>query len=88
MPAVTVRNIPEATHRALRLRAAKSGRSTEAEIRYILEEAVQDEGMPADSAGKKVGLGTMIHQIAMKHGGFDLELPPRNQEPPRHAVFE
>lgn len=88
MPAVTVRNIPEATHHALRLRAAKAGRSTEAEIRYILKEAVQFEDTPSDAAGKKVGLGTMIHQIAMKYGGFDLELPARNQEPPRHAVFE
>ncbi len=88
MPAVTVRNIPDATHRALRLRAAQAGRSTEAEIRYILEEAVQLDDMPADAAGKKIGLGTMIHQMAMKYGGFDLELPVRNQEPPRHAVFE
>jgi len=40
MPAVTVRNIPERTHRALKLRAAKNGRSTEAEIRLILENAV------------------------------------------------
>lgn len=88
MPAVTVRNIPEATHRALRLRAASSGRSTEAEIRYILEEAVNSADMPTDASGKQIGLGTMIHQMAMKYGGFDLELPARNQEPPRHAVFE
>ena len=88
MPAVTVRNIPEATHRALRLRAAKSGRSTEAEIRYILDEAVQFEDMPTDAAGQKIGLGTMIHQMAMKYGGVNLELPARNQEKPRYAVFD
>jgi plasmid stability protein len=41
MPAVTVRNLPEETHRALKLRAAKHGRSTEAEIREILEEAIR-----------------------------------------------
>ena len=38
MPAVTVRNIPEEIHRALKLRAAHNGRSTEAEIRVILDE--------------------------------------------------
>jgi len=41
MPAVTVRNLSEETHRALKLRAAQHGRSTEAEIRDILESAVQ-----------------------------------------------
>ncbi|HEX5314163.1 MAG TPA: Arc family DNA-binding protein, partial [Gammaproteobacteria bacterium] len=39
MPAVTVRNLPAETHRALKLRAARHGRSTEAEIRAILEDA-------------------------------------------------
>lgn len=80
MPAVTVRNIPEATHRALRLRAANSGRSTEAEIRYILEEAVQ----PAEAQLK---LGDAIHQLAMKYGGFELDIPPRT-DMPRAAVFD
>lgn len=37
MPVVTVRNPPESTHRALKLRAAEHGRSIEAEIRDILE---------------------------------------------------
>ncbi len=41
MPVVTVRSLPEETHRALKLRAAQHGRSTEAEIRKILEEAVR-----------------------------------------------
>jgi antitoxin FitA len=80
MPAVTVRNIPEATHRALRLRAANSGRSTEAEIRYILDEAVQSEQ-------ESIGLGDAIHKLAMKYGGFELDLPPRT-DLPRAAVFE
>jgi len=31
MAAVTIRNLPEATHRALKVRAAQHGRSTEAE---------------------------------------------------------
>lgn len=41
---LTVRNLPEEVHRALRARAAKHGRSTEAEVREILEAAVKPEG--------------------------------------------
>ncbi|WP_420827376.1 FitA-like ribbon-helix-helix domain-containing protein [Halochromatium glycolicum] len=43
MASVTVRNPPEETHRALRARAAAHGRSTEAEIRAVLESAVRPE---------------------------------------------
>ena len=40
MATVTVRNLPDALHRALRVRAATHERSTEAEIRDILETTV------------------------------------------------
>lgn len=40
MAVLTVRNVPDEVHRALRLRAAEHGRSTEAEVRAILAEAV------------------------------------------------
>ncbi|MQT15206.1 FitA-like ribbon-helix-helix domain-containing protein [Segnochrobactrum spirostomi] len=43
MAAVTIRNLSEAAHRALKVRAAKHGRSTEAEMRAILEAAVRPE---------------------------------------------
>jgi len=39
--AITVRNLSDETHRALRLRAAEHGRSTEAEVRAILDAAVR-----------------------------------------------
>jgi antitoxin FitA len=79
MPAVTVRNIPETTHRALRLRAAQAGRSTEAEIRYILEEAVQ--------ADTPVRIGSEIAALAQSFGGFELPLK-RRAEPAEPAVFD
>ncbi len=41
MAILTIRNLPEETHRALRHRAAEHGRSIEAEVRSILEEAVR-----------------------------------------------
>lgn len=40
MPAITVRNLSEEIHHALKVRAALNGRSTEAEIRHILAAAV------------------------------------------------
>lgn len=63
MSAVTVRNLAPATHRALKLRAARNGRSTEAEIRAILEEAVRP----------RVGLGAQLAAIGERLGGVELE---------------
>lgn len=64
MPAVTVRNLPEATHRALKQRAAKHGRSTEAEIRDILEGAVRPQR----------GIGSALASIGRTLGGVELAL--------------
>jgi len=55
MAMLTVRNLPKEVHRALRMRAALHGRSTEAEVRAILEEAVKPEG--------RVKLGSMLAEI-------------------------
>jgi plasmid stability protein len=41
---ITIHNLPDDTHRALRLRAARKGRSLEAEILTILAEATKPEG--------------------------------------------
>jgi plasmid stability protein len=40
MVMLTVRNVPDEVHRALRVRAAQHGHSTEAEVREILAQAV------------------------------------------------
>lgn len=66
MASVTVRNIPEETHRALRVRAATHGRSTEAEIRDILENAVRGEN--------RIKLGSLLAEIGREAGGIDLEI--------------
>lgn len=60
MPAVTIRNLSEEAHRALRARAAHHGRSTEAEMRNILEAAVR----PAH----RVELGTLPALIGRDAG--------------------
>jgi len=44
MQSITIWNVPDEVHRALGVRAAMSGRSTEAEIREILEQAARPEG--------------------------------------------
>jgi plasmid stability protein len=43
MAMLTVRNVPDNIHRALRVRAAQHGHSTEAEVRAILASAVMPE---------------------------------------------
>jgi plasmid stability protein len=62
MASVTVRNLPEETHRALRVLAATHGRSTEAEIRAILENAARPEG--------RIKLGSLLASIAREAGGL------------------
>lgn len=67
MPAVTIRNLSEETHRALRVRAAHHGRSTEAEIRAIIEAAVRPP--------KRIQLGSLLAAI-----GRDAELSDSDVE--------
>ena len=77
MAAVTVRNIPEETRRALKLRAAQNGRSTEAEIRDILETAVRP----------RVGLGSALAAIGCSVGDVELDLR-RKRSPVKSASFD
>lgn len=79
MPAITVRNLPDEVHRALRVRAAMHGRSTEAEIRDILEAAVKPAG--------RVKLGSMLADIGRELGGIELEIN-RDKTPAEPLNFE
>lgn len=78
MAVVTVRNLPDETHRALRVRAAQNGRSTEAEIRAILEEAVRPK--------ERIKIGSELAAFGDKYD-LDLEIA-RDKEPIRIATFE
>lgn len=60
MAAVTIRNLSEAAHRALKLRAAQHNRSTEAEMRAILEAAARPE--------RRLRLGTALAEMSRKIG--------------------
>ena len=66
MAMTTVRNIPDEVHRSLRARASKHGRSTEAEVRAILEETVKAEG--------RIKLGSMLAAIGQQAKMSDDEL--------------
>ena len=44
MASLTVRQLDEALKKRLRLRAARSGRSVEDEVRTILRDAAEDDG--------------------------------------------
>ena len=61
MAMLTVRNLPDEVHRALRVRAAVHGHSTEAEVRDILAAAVKPEtrvrmGEALAQLGQEIGL--------------------------------
>jgi plasmid stability protein len=79
MPVITVRNLPDEVHRALRVRAALHGRSTEAEVRDILEQAVLSEG--------RVKLGTLLAEIGREAGGVDFDIQ-RDKTPTDPMSFE
>jgi len=72
MPAIVVRNISAETHRGLRVRARQHGRSTEAEVRAILEGAVR----PAT----RIRLGSALATLTKPFGGLELEIK-RDQKP-------
>ena len=68
MAMLTVRNLPDEIHRALRVRAAEHGRSTEAEVREILAEAVKPQsrlrlGEALAALGRDIGLSNEDFEV-------------------------
>jgi antitoxin FitA len=58
MAMLTVRNLPDEVHRALRVRAAQHGQSMEAEVREILEAAANPKG--------RVKLGSLLADVGRR----------------------
>lgn len=79
MRALNVRNLSEETHRALRVRAAENGHSMEAEVRAIIEAALQ----PKD----RIKLGSLLAAIGAKCGAVDLDVT-RDKTPVEPASFD
>ena len=66
MPAIVVRNLSAETHRALRVRARQHGRSTEAEVRAIIEGTIRPPS--------RLRLGSALAALAAPLGGLELEI--------------
>ena len=58
MAMLTVRNLSDEVHRALRAQAARHGQSMEAEVRGILQSAVSPQG--------RVKLGTLLADVGRR----------------------
>lgn len=79
MAALSIRNLDQSVKHGLELRAARHGRSMEAEVRAILTEAVRE-------SPESAGLFTALLDRFGMLGGVDLELPGR-ADPARAADF-
>ena len=84
MAMLTVRNLPEAVHRALRVRAAQHGQSMEAEVRAILESAIHPQG--------SLKLGSLLadvgRQARLSEEEFAVFAKVRDKAPARPVRFE
>lgn len=84
MAMLTIRNIPDEVHRALRVRAARRGHSMEAEVREILQSALAPEG--------RVKLGSLLAAIGRQAKLSDEEFAVfegvRDKTPARPVSFE
>ncbi len=82
MAMLTVRNLPDDVHRALRVQAAQHGHSTEAEVREILANAVKPEtrvrvGDALAALGRKIGLTNKDFEVFDKVRDKKAAKPPR-----------
>lgn len=79
MAAVTIRELSPETHRALKCRAKERGRSTEAEIRAILDEAVR----PPERLDTAAELASFRREYLDEDPVFE-----RDAQPMEPAIFE
>ena len=84
MAMLTVRNVTDEVHRALRVRAAQRGHSMEAEVREILEAAVSPQG--------RMKLGSLLAEMGRRAKLGDEEFAVfeqvRSKDPARPVKFE
>lgn len=73
MATLTIRDIDDGLKARLRVRAARQGRSMEAEVRSILEATLRPHASEA--------VGSRVHALFAAAGGADPELPRRDEEP-------
>ena len=84
MAILTVRNVPDDVHRALRVRAAQHGRSTEAEVREILAAAVK----PSSRVRVGDALAAIGHKIGLTNADFAVLESARDKTPAKPLSFD
>ena len=84
MAMLTVRNLPNDVHRALRVLAAQHGRSTEAEVREILAAAVK----PATRLRLGDALAALGRDIGLTDEDFEALDGTRDKLPAQPLRFE
>lgn len=77
MATLTIRRIDEQVKQALRHRAARHGRSMEAEVRAILDQVLR-----ADAPSAR-GLGSRVH---LRFADDHVDLPPARRDEPARVV--
>jgi plasmid stability protein len=84
MAAVTIRNLSDEVHRALKVRATQHNRSTEAEIRAILEASVQPDS--------RTRIGSALAELSRSAGLTNADIEAlevvRNDRPAEPLAFE
>jgi plasmid stability protein len=84
MAMLTVRNLPDDVHRALRVRAALHGHSTEAEVREILAVAVK----PESRVRMGEALAALGRTISLTNEDFEVFDQVRDKTPAKPLGFE
>jgi plasmid stability protein len=84
MAMLTVRNLPDEVHRALRVQAALHGHSTEAEVREILANAVK----PTARVRMGDALAELGRQLDLANEDFDVFDQVRDKTPAEPMRFE
>ena len=84
MAMLTVRNLPDDVHRALRVQAALHGRSTEAEVREILASAVK----PAARVRLGDALAALGRNLGLENEDFEVFNAVQDKTPAEPLGFE
>ena len=84
MAILTVRNVPDEVHRALRMLAAQHGRSTEAEVREILAVTVK----PVTRVRMGDALADIGRHIGLTNEDFAVFDRARDQLPAQPLSFD
>lgn len=84
MAMLTVKNLPDDVHRALRVQAALHGNSTEAEVRAILTSAVK----PQHRVLLGDALAALSQKIGLVNADFEILEQLRDKRPAEPLRFE